>query len=325
VPTEAEARPKAEGRPEAETPKRVFVVARRRKGRPIRDVVHEVERLLAGAGVTSETEVVKKKRAVRDATTRAMKDGVDLVLAIGGDGTVLQVATSLSGSQVPLGIVPTGTGNLLASNLDISKEPAEAVRIALEGRPRRIDVGSVKVGGKRRDFTVACGIGFDADVMDRTDSEQKGRWGKMAYLANAIRESGNITNVVHEVTLDGVRSTTEAAQVLIANLGRVPLGLQARGVRPDDGLLDVFIVRASGPLPALLAGWQALRQSEQGEGGGGRVFRAKARKVRIETRPPRKVETDGSVVGCTPVTATIRPAALTVMVPRRSSEGRSPS
>src|SRR4029077_6163257 len=123
------------------------------------DVVREVELLLARAGVGCETEIVKKKSALRDATTRTMKDGVDLVIAVGGDGTVLQVATSLSGSKIPLGIVPTGTGNLLAGDLGIPSHPADAVQTALEGRPRRIDVGSIKIGGKRRDFTVACGIG----------------------------------------------------------------------------------------------------------------------------------------------------------------------
>jgi YegS/Rv2252/BmrU family lipid kinase len=312
-----------EARPQTEPVKRVLVVARERKGRPVADVVHEVESLLAREGVPCQTRIVKRKGAVRAATKRAMKAGVDMVIAVGGDGTVLQVATSLAGSDVPLAIVPTGTGNLLAGNLGIPGPPADAVATALHGRPRRIDVGSVKIEGKRRAFTVACGIGFDADVMDRTDSQQKGRWGKVAYLANAIRESGNISNVVHDVTLDGVKSTTEAAQVLIANFGRVPAGLQARGVRPDDGLLDVFIVRASGPLPALVAGWHALRQTEPGEGGGGRVFRAKARKVRIETRPRRKVETDGSVVGRTPVTCTVRPDALTIMVPRRGPADRS--
>ena len=144
----------------------------------------------------------------------------------------------------------------------------------------------------------------------------QGPLGEVAYLANAIRAGGNIRNVGHEITLDGVRSTTEAAQVLIANFGRVPTGLKVRGVRADDGLLDVFIVRASGPLPALLAGWETLRTVDQGGRDGGRVSRAQARKVRAEASPTRLVETDGSVVGRTPFTASIRPAALTVMVPR---------
>ena len=121
------------------------------------------------------------------------------------------------------------------------------------------------MGGKRRDFTVACGVGFDADVMEGTDPTQKGRWGKIAYLASAIRETGNIRNEPHTITLDGVRTTTDAAQVLVANFGRVPPGIKVRGVRADDGILDVFVIRADGPLPALLAGWEALRQTGPGE------------------------------------------------------------
>jgi len=312
-------------RPSAEAPKRAFVIARLRPGKPVEDAVHEVESLFALEGVEVESKIVKRKKAVRKETAKALKAGFDVIVAVGGDGLVLQVATALAGGDVPLAIVPTGTGNLLAGNLGIPTPPADAVRTAIHGQGRRIDLGSAKVDGKRLDFTVACGIGFDADVMDRTDSKQKGRWGKVAYLANAIRESGNIRNVVHDVTIDGVRSTTKAAQVLIANFGRVPAGFQARDVRPDDGLLDVFIVRASGPLPALVAGWHALRQTDEGEGAGGRVFRAKARKVRIDTRPSRKVETDGSVVGRTPVTVRIRPAALTVMVPAKSASPSSGS
>ena len=236
-------------------------------------------------------------------------------MCIGGDGMVLQVATALAGSGIPLGIVPTGTGNLLAGNLKLPHGREDAVRTALTGRPRRIDVGRITVGGKRRDFTVACGVGFDADVMEGTDPIQKGRWGKIAYLASAIRETGNIRNEPHTITLDGVRTTTDAAQVLVANFGRVPPGIKVRGVRADDGILDVFVIRADGPLPALLAGWEALRQTGPGESGG--VLRARARKIRIDTDPARRVEMDGSVIGSTPVKISIRKAALTVMVPRQ--------
>ena len=221
-------------------------------------------------------------------------------------------------AEVPLAIVPTGTGNLLAGNLHLPDQPAEAVRVALTGRRRRIDVGRIEVGGKRRAFTVACGVGFDADVMERTDSAHKARWGKLAYLASAILEGGKIRNAEHVITIDGSRTTMDAAQVLVANLGRVPPGLQVRGVRADDGLLDVFVIRASGPVPALLAGWEAIRSTGNQNGDGGRVFRIKARKVRIETTPTRRVETDGSSVGRTPITVSVRPAALTVMVPRRA-------
>lgn len=300
-------------------PKTAVVIGRIRRGHHVAAVVHQVEGLLAAEGVTVGTALAWKKKAVRKATTRAVKDGVDLVVAVGGDGTVQQVATSLSGTDVPLAIVPTGTGNLLAGNLAIPHPPEEAVRVALEGRRRRIDVGRVVIGGKRRVFTVACGVGFDADVMERTESAEKARWGKLAYLANVLMETGKIRDATHRITIDGVESSMEAAQVLVANFGKVPPGLRARGVRSDDGHLDVFVIRGSGPLPALLAGWEALRTTAAGESDSGRVFRAKARKVRIETQPRRRVETDGSVIGRTPVTLSVRPGALLVMVPQRAA------
>ncbi len=281
--------------------------------------MREVERLLLDEGLTVETRVVTHKKEVRRTTTGAVKAGCDLVVAVGGDGLVVQVATSLAGTGVPLAIVPTGTGNLLAGNLGVPRGPRAAVRIAVHGRPRKIDLGRVSVGGKTKVFTVACGIGFDADVMDRTDSATKARWGKLAYLASALIETRKIHDVTHRITLDGVRSTTEAAQVLIANFGRVTPGFRARGVRPDDGILDVFIAQAAGPVPALLAGWEAMRTTGPGASEGGRVFRAQARKVRVDTNPSRRVEADGSVVGRTPMKVSVRPLDLVVMVPARAS------
>ena len=301
----------------------VLVIGRIRRGHHVAAVVHEAVNVLAEHDVRVRSKLVWKKKQLRRATARAVEAGVDLVVAVGGDGTVQQVADSLSGSGVPLAIVPTGTGNLLAGNLGIPHPPEEAIRTALSGRRRRIDLGRIDVGHKHRVFTVACGVGFDADVMERTDSAEKSRWGKVAYLAGAVLEAGKITNASHEITIDGVRQQMDAAQVFVANLGRVSAGLRVRGVRSDDGLLDVFVIRASGPLPALLAGWEAIRGTDPDQHDGDRVFRARARKVRIRSRPARRVETDGSVVGRTPITLSVRTKALTVMVPRRANDGSS--
>jgi diacylglycerol kinase family enzyme len=103
---------------------------------------------------------------------------------------------------------------------------------------------------------------------------------------------------------------------MIANFGRMTAGLSPRRpVLPDDGLLDVIVIHASGPIQAVAATLEALWQTELGDSAGGHVFRAQARKVRIATARPRLVEIDGSVVGRTPVRMSIRPAALTVIVP----------
>lgn len=296
--------------------RRAQVLARRRKGRPIEDALREAVDGLRAAGWAVDHDVVERKGQLRRRTRRAVKRGVDLVVVVGGDGAVGQVATRLAGTGVPLGVVPAGTGNLLAGNLGIPTDRSAAIRTILDGRVRPLDLGWVDVDAKRRAFTIACGIGFDADVMDATSRRQKLRWGQLAYVANAVAHASGLRNVPHVLTLDGRRTELEAAQVFVANLGRMLPLLEPRPpVAPDDGLLDVIVVMASGPLPALLAGWEAMRQDGLGRSDGGHIFRARAREVRIETAPVRLVEIDGSVVGSTPVEASVRPGDLSIMVP----------
>jgi diacylglycerol kinase (ATP) len=296
---------------------RALVIGRWRKGRKVAQHVTETSKALRAAGWTVEARVVKRKRALRKHAGKAAGGAVDVVVAVGGDGAVLQVATALAGSKVALGIIPLGTGNLLAGNLGVPKKPADAVKTILGRRRRRIDVGRVDVGGTKRAFTVACGIGYDAEVMDATDPPQKLRWGKLAYLANAIGKADELRAVKHVITIDGTRLETEASQVFVANQGRMlPIVEPRRRIRPDDGLLDVIVVRASGALPALVAGWDAMVQEDLGKTGDGRVFRALAREVEIETEPGRLVEVDGSVIGETPVSIKVDAKALTVLVPR---------
>jgi diacylglycerol kinase (ATP) len=240
--------------------------------------------------------------------------GVDVVVAVGGDGAVLQVVNALADTTVALGIIPMGTGNLLAGNLRIPRRLDRAVSVIVGGRHRRIDLGRVTVGGKDHDFAVACGVGFDARVMQATGAAEKRRLGKLAYVVRAIGQVRHVRDVKHEITLDGARSTTEATQVFIANFGQMgSLIKPRREIQPDDGLLDVIIVRAPGPLLGLLAGLEALWQRDLGMSAAGHVIRAQAREVRIETTPERLVETDGTVVGTTPIVVSVRPGALMVI------------
>lgn len=296
---------------------RALVLGRIRTGRPIEEIVEDVARMLRREDWRVRTEVVKRKRELRRAARRAVKRGDDIVVVVGGDGAVLQVATRVAGSKVSIGVVPTGTGNLLAGNLDLPHDPRKAVEVIVRGRRRRIDVGRTVVDGRTRCFTVACGIGYDAEVMDETPRKEKTRFGQAAYLAHAWERLSGLRNRPHVITLDRERLETEAAQVFIANQGRVlPAVTTRRPVRPDDGRLDVILVRANGPLPGLLAGFEALTQRSLGDSDGGRAFRARARRVRVETEPPRLVELDGSVVGTTPVEVEVMPKALRIMVPR---------
>jgi len=296
-----------------------LVIGRRRKGRPIEEAVRETRKRLEGAGWTVDSAVVVRKRELRQRAARAVKAEVDVVVAVGGDGAVLQVVQVLADTPVALGIIPKGTGNLLAGNLGIPHRLDRAVDVLLSGGRRRIDLGRLTVGDKRKVFSVACGIGFDAEVMKATETTQKDRWGKLAYVASAIKQSRRVRDVTHQITIDGVESTMEATQIFIANFGRMGLAMKPRlHIEPDDGLLDVIVLEATGRLPGLLAGWEALRQGEEGESTKGHAFRATAREVLVDTEPSRLVEIDGSVVGTTPIKVSVRPSALTVIIPTKT-------
>lgn len=298
------------------TDRAALVIARRRKGRPVADDVGHVCETLAAAGVRAEPRIVRRKRELRRATRQAVAEGSYLIVCVGGDGAVREVATALLGTPVALAVIPAGTGNLFARGLGIPHDRDQAIAAAISGRRRSIDCGVVKVDGRKRVFNVACGIGFDAQVMRRTANASKRRWGVLAYAASAVREARAIRERRHKITLDGRTFRVMAAEVIVANVGRVPPGLAVEGVEPDDGVLDVFVVRARGPLDALSAVWEVLRGAVGPTGKGRRVIRARAKRVAIDVRPPRAVELDGSDVGRTPVRIKVRPAALHVMVPR---------
>jgi YegS/Rv2252/BmrU family lipid kinase len=294
----------------------VLVLGRHRQGRPIEETVDDVAGQLRAASWDVESSVVERKRDLRRRTKKAVKAGVDLVVAVGGDGAVAQVATKLVGTDVPLGVIPSGTGNLFATNYGIPTDADEALRAILDGHRRPIDVGFAEVDGKRRAFTIACGIGFDAHVMDATSRAEKVRFGQVAYLAHAVGASAELRNVRHTVTLDGTVTRVQAAQVFIANAGRMLPHVEPKPpVIPDDGLLDVILVSGGGPLHALAAAWEVLRQDGFGESDGGRVFRARAHRVELEAKRPRLVELDGSVLGRTPVKASVVAGGLCVVVP----------
>lgn len=293
-----------------------LVIGRRRPGRPIAKAVRDTHQLLVAAGWTAERVVVTRKKDLRKRVGAAVDAKVDVVVAVGGDGAVLQAVQRLVGTSVGLGIVPMGTGNLLATNLEIPRPLPEAVQVLLTGGRRQIDVGRLKVGKKERFFSVACGVGFDAKVMDATPMHEKQRWGKLAYAMRAVSESRGLRDVKHRVVLDGEPTTMAVAQILIANFGETGLGVEPKlPIAPDDGSFDVIALRAPRRTAGLLAVWDALQMRHVGESASGRVLRARARRIEISAKPKRLVEIDGSVIGSTPIAVSIEPAALHVIVP----------
>lgn len=242
----------------------------------------------------------------------ARERGFDVVVSYGGDGTAMQIAAGLLGSGIPLGLVAGGTGNLLVNNLRLPLAPVAAARAMLRAVPRPVDLGAVERADGTHYFAVACGAGFDAEVMAETGATAKQRWKIGAYVGQAFGMLRRVTSARHRVTVDGRVHELSAASVLVANCGDlVPPVVRLSGVRPDDGWLDVLAIQAGGPVEALTAIWGLV----SGAGGSARSWRARGRTVRVEVLDDtaRPVQMDGEAAGETPFEVRLMPGALAVL------------
>jgi YegS/Rv2252/BmrU family lipid kinase len=171
--------------------------------------------------------------------------GADLVMVCGGDGTVREVCAELAGTGIPIGIIPAGTGNLLARNLDIPLFLRAAIDIALTGQDRAIDM--VKVSGDGIEdgthFMVMAGMGFDAAIMEGVNEEIKAKVGWIAYVLSALK-SLMFPAVKIEISVDDGEFTTHRARtIVVGNVGYLQAGMPLLpDASIDDGLLDVVLL-----------------------------------------------------------------------------------
>ncbi len=279
--------------------------------------VNVVRDALRTAGWLTEVLATGGPGDARRLAEYGVRDAVDLVAVFGGDGTTMQAAAALVGTDVALGLVPGGTGNLLAGNLRIPASPARAAEVLVRGRTRRLDLGRMERPSGTHYFAVACGAGMDAKVMAATQSVHKRRWGMAAYVATTLRLIVDVRSTPHHITVDGAEYDANAAMVLVANCGEVfpPWVRLGAGIRPDDGLLDVVVMRADSVGQSVRAVWELLRAGPVPPGPGGLVGYARGREITVRTEAPEPVQLDGEPDGHTPFTATVVPGAIRVVAP----------
>ena len=240
-----------------------------------------------------------------------IRDGFDLAVAAGGDGTVSAVIDGIAGSAIPLGIIPTGTGNLIARELCIPDQVDDAVRlISGAHRSRTIDV--MRIGN--RVFVLNASVGISAAVISDTTRRSKHRFGRIAYFWNTIPKMFSLKGRCLVVAVDGMGQEYRAIEVAIMNCGMLAKMLHPKGpeIRIDDGHLDVLILGTervrdypfyifrilTGRTPDILSRYIKVERC-----------------VTIRSSAPLPVQADGDMIGTTPIEVELLPGAVTVLVP----------
>jgi diacylglycerol kinase family enzyme len=242
---------------------------------------------------------------------RAVAEGCQLVICCGGDGTVRAVATALAGTDIPLGVLPSGTGNLLARNLHLPVELADALEVAFGGLDRRLDCG--RIGDER--FVVMAGMGLDAAMVGDASPRLKKTVGWPAYALSGASHLLDPPLRLQYRLDDGPWQHRDARAVIVGNVGTLQAGVALfPEADPTDGMLELVVLSPRGLWQWMRIGARLLRRST---GHDPRLTRHRFRHLVLRTEQPAPVELDGDRVGAsTSLAITVEPAVLLLRVPR---------
>lgn len=264
-----------------------------------------------------ETERAGGARALAE---RAVAEGFDRVVAAGGDGTLNEVLNGIAPDfgRVELGLLPAGTGNDLARTLGVPPDLEEAVEILARGAVRSLDLARLRTEEEDRWFLNVSAGGFAGEVDERLRAEIKEVWGPLSYIRTAFEALSELEPYRVRLTFEPGSSeaeslTIEAVNVVVANGRYVAGGVHvAPTAAPDDGLLDVVVIRAA-PIPrlSLLAPQVALGQHLDHE----LIFHRRMRSLAVESEPAMPFNADGEPAGATPVRYQVLPGAVRFVAP----------
>jgi len=285
------------------------------------DLSRELDQVVEYLTVQGWEVTVRRTHGAGDATIFAREGvatGCDVVVAVGGDGTLGEVANGLAFTKVKMGVLPMGTGNVWAHMLDLPMwtplEPSallKAAQILVEGREHVIDLG--KAG--ERYFVLWSGIGFDADVAKGVEPHREIRrnLGNLTYYVAILSMGLGLRGTRATIAIDGKAMRERIIMVLVTNVqfygGAVRLAPQAQ---LDDGLLDVYVFKGDSMID-VVAHVLMVILGKHSSNPNLEIYRAKEVSIRASKRLAYQL--DGDPAGFSPVTITVVPRALHVIVP----------
>src|SRR5215212_4355810 len=254
--------------------------------------------------------------AGRAMTEQAVRENVDLVLGAGGDGTIRVICSGLAHTGIPFGLIPAGTGNLLARNIGIPLDELAALDVAFDGADKALDLVRLKVDDHPPDhFAVMAGIGIDAVIMEGADPKMKKAVGPAAYFVSAA-QNANHPALHATITVDDQPSIRRRAHVIVVgNVGFLLANIQLiPGARADDGILDVLVASPRGLRDWVRLTTRVLTRRPKPDN---QLDRLTGRRVTITVDERDQFQLDGDTVGdCNQLTAEVVPGALLLRVPR---------
>lgn len=302
--------------------KRIHVIINPAAGQD-RPVLGILNRAFQPAGVDWDVFITKQGGDAFRLTKQSVEAGADIVAVYGGDGTVMEVASALIGTQVPLAIFPGGTANVMSVELGISSDLAEACALVCGDDHDVIEMDMGQVNDDQP-FILRVGIGFEAKMVEGADRNLKDRVGTLAYALAALQALRDPTVSEYRMLIDGQEIISEGISCLICNsgsVGRPGFSLSPK-VSVRDGLLDVFILRKA-EIPSLLA--VARNVVAGGEAAWRDLQHWQGREIEVVATPDQEVQADGEVLGHSPVSARVLPGAVQIIVPKAAAVLNAPS
>ena len=290
--------------------RRVRVIANPISGVAARQkLVPRVVDILRDGGIEVEISPTEGPGHATALAREACRLELDAVVAIGGDGTVNEVANGMESGGTALAIVPTGTANMLARELGVPFDAEGAARVVIGGRRRRIDLGVVN--GHR--FVMVVGVGFDAAVVNAVSGARTGHLGQHRYVGHIAKTLMEYRFTPLSVRIDDEPEDRRASLLFVCNTRNYAAHFAlAPDARPDDGLLDFLLVRRGTardlPRLALAAFAGSLPRYRD-------VTYVQGGKLRVTAEKPVPVQIDGDPGGTTPLDISVLPGALEVLVP----------
>jgi len=236
----------------------------------------------------------------------AARQGFERVVAVGGDGTVSEVVNGIAGKDAELGIIPAGSGNDFVKALNVPQKPLDALAAIKRGRSQEVDLGRHDGGF----FINVAGVGFDAETL-HTNRNIKFLRGSLAYVTSVILTLVRYSPKNAKITIDGKTYHRKLWLVAVANGQYFGGGMKiSPDSKIDDGLFEVCLVNEISRL-------EIVRFLPRVFNGGHKEHRAfeviRGREVKIDFETPTMVQTDGEIIGLTPVTFSLQPKALRVI------------